>query len=143
MIYQKYLNIQKVSAHHDGYDRFGVVHRRELQFSQSEGQLDVIDTLEGGDEQKKVAEIYYHFAPEVDIKPGPVEHCWIATWQGRKKRLLIYTDPCWDYAVVKGGTNPVAGWYSPALEEKVPSNTLRGEAPWSLSLTSTTKIVIE
>ena len=136
-------DIQKVSAHHDGYDRFGVVHHRELQFSRSEGQLDVIDTLEGADEQNKVAEIYYHFAPEVDIKSGPVEHCWIATWQGRKKRLLIYTDPCWNYEVVKGGTNPVAGWYSPALEEKIPSNTLRGEIPWTLSLTSTTKIVIE
>jgi hypothetical protein len=136
-------NIQKVSAHHDGYDSLGVVHRRELQFSESEGQLDVIDRLQGGDEQKKFAEIYYHFAPEVDIKPGPVDHCWTATWEGRQKRLLIYTDPCWNYAVVKGGTNPVAGWYSPALEEKIPSNTLRGEAPWSASLTSTTKIVIE
>jgi hypothetical protein len=113
-------NIQKVSAHHDGYDRFGVVHRRDLQFSESEWQLDVIDILQCGDEQKKFAEIYYHFAPEVDIKPGSVEHCWTATWQGRQKRLVIYTDPCWSYEVVKGSTNPITGVVFSGARRKSP-----------------------
>ena len=114
-----------------------------MKFSTSSGQLDVIDTLQGNGGQTELAEIYYHFSPEVDIKPGPVDHCWVATWKGRQKRLLIYTDPCWNYEVVKGGTNPITGWYSPVLEEKIPSNTLRGESPWSPLLASTTKIMVE
>ena len=103
----------------------------------------MIDILQGADEQKKFAEIYYHFAPEVDIKSGPVDHCWTATWQGRKKRLLIYTDPCWGYAVVKGVRTRLQDGILRRSKKKVPSNTLRGEAPWPVSLTSTTKIVIE
>lgn len=136
-------NIQRVSAHHDGYAHLGIIHSRELRFSPLCGKIDVIDTLQGKDGQTEFAEIYYHFAPEVDIRPGPTVHSWTASWLGSQKRLHIFTDPCWNFGVFKGSTNPIAGWYSPALEEKVPSNTLRGVMSWSQSLTSTTKFVVK
>lgn len=141
--YTENTNLQIVRAHHDGYAHLGIVHSRELQFSATGKQLDIVDTLQGNGGHTEHAEIYYHFAPEVSIHPGPVDHCWIATWEGRQRQLVIYTDPCWKDEVVKGGTNPIIGWYSPALEEKVPTNTLRGMASWSLSMTSITRIVIE
>lgn len=140
---EKKEGIQIVKAHHDGYAHLGLVHRRELRLSVSGGQLDVVDTLQGNLDQKEFAEIHYHFAPEVEIKPGPAEHCWTATWAGRRDRLFIYTDPRWKYEVLKGETDPIAGWYSPALEEKVPSSTLHGTARFSVSLTNKTKIVVE
>jgi len=135
--------IQVVRAHHDGYAHFGVVHHREIRLSASSTQLDITDRLEGAGTTTELAEIFYHFAPEVDIVPGPEGHSWIASRKGCRTQILIYTDPEWSYSLLKGSTQPIAGWYSPALEEKVPTCTLRGVAPGSGSPASRTKIKIK
>lgn len=135
-------DIQEVGGHHDGYGHLGVIHHRSLRFSSVDRQLEVLDTLRGSGEKAKLAEIYYHFAPDVDITPEPGGHYWVATRKGSEKRLIVYPDPSWRYEVVRGGTNPISGWYSPGLEEKVPANTLRGKANWVPSLKCVTRFVV-
>jgi len=80
---------QIVKGRHDGYAAIGVSHCRELKLSAAKQQLEIVDTLKSRGRQGKVAEIYYHFAPDVDIEPGPEAHCWIAVREDRKKRLVI------------------------------------------------------
>jgi hypothetical protein len=120
----KYEN-QKVLASHDGYLHLGITHSREMRFSPVIGQLDIIDKLIGN-KSAEIAEIYFHFAPNVKVEWNSIEQSWVATKQGRKKKLYIYTDLSWKFKVVKGNINPKLGWYSPVLEEKVPTCTLYG-----------------
>jgi len=135
--------IQVVRGCHDGYQGQGVRHCRELRLLPAAGLLEVLDELTGADDHTDFAEIHYHFAPDVDITPGPAANCWVASRPGSDRRLVFYMDPLWECALARGSTNPVSGWFSPALEEKVPANTLRGEAVFSAALQSTTRIVIE
>ena len=135
--------IQIVTACHDGYRHLGLTHSRTLRFSPADAQLELVDALRGAGRRTELTEIYYHFAPGVDIAWTAAERCWIATREGRKKRLRIYTDSSWKYAVTRAGVNPISGWYSPALEEKVPTNALRGVAVAAASLRSNTRIVAE
>ncbi len=137
------INDQYVKAHHDGYKRLGVIHCRELLFSAKDCRLDIIDDIACDGEQIELAEIYYHFAPDVDITLGSIENCWIATRIGQVKQMLIHTDPSWDFELIKASTSPISGWYSPALEEKVPTYTLWGKTNLSASLTCVTRIEIQ
>jgi len=136
-------NIQVVTASHDGYRHLGFTHSRTLRFSPADAQLELVDELKGSGRQTELAEIYYHFAPGVDIEWIAADRCWVATREGRQKRLRIYTDASWKYEIARGNTNPISGWYSPALEEKVPTNTLRGELLSGAPLKGITRIVVE
>jgi hypothetical protein len=99
----------------------------------------VIDTLQGAQVEK--AEIFFHFAPEIRLTPGPAENCWSAVRSGSSRKLLVYTDPGWEYECLYGSTDPILGWYSQALEEKTPSVTLRGMLRNPAQGTSRTRIV--
>jgi len=141
--FEEVSGIQTVTAFHDGYKHLGITHSRTVRFSPADAQLEVVDELKGGGQRTKPAEIYYHFAPGVDIEWVAADRYWIASREGRQKRLRIYTDSSWQYEVVRAGANPISGWYSPALEEKVPANTLRGEAVSGVPFKSITRIVVE
>ncbi len=136
-------DIQMVTAFHTGYKHLGLTHSRTLRFSPADARLELVDELKGAGGRTELAEIYYHFAPGVDIEWIAAERCWVATREGSQKRLRIYTDLSWKYEITRGNANPISGWYSPALEEKVPANTLRGEAVSAASLKSVTRIVVE
>lgn len=134
--------VQIASACHDGYQHIGVTHSRTLKFSPVCTQLELVDLLNVVDHQAVVAEIYYHFAPEVDIKWDSKDSCWVARCHGQEKILLVYTDQSWDFKLFKGELDPISGWYSPTLEEKVPTNTLRGVALISAPIKCLTRIVV-
>ncbi|MEE9304419.1 MAG: alginate lyase family protein, partial [Thiotrichaceae bacterium] len=134
---------QFVRAHHDGYKTLDITHSREIRYSATDNQFEILDQLTGDQQKTQLAEIYFHFAPDVDIKPGADENSWIATWNGLEKQLLINTDPAWQFEITRGGTNPISGWYSPALETKVPACTLCGKADLNVSLSCRTLIDIQ
>jgi hypothetical protein len=118
--------LQYVKASHDGYRAAGITHVRELRLRIDTGEIEVIDTLDGRVPAR--AEIHFHFAPDIHVQRGPADNSWTATRDGSARRLVLVTDPQWNFECFHGSTNPIAGWYSPALEEKIPAVTLRGVA---------------
>ncbi len=134
---------QCVRGHHDGYKQIGVIHSREIRFLTADRKLEITDNLAVDGGKTELAEIYYHFARDVDIEPGSIENSWVATRKSQKKRLVIYTDPSWKFELNRAITDPISGWYSPALEEKVPACTLYGKAELSSSLSCETRIDIQ
>lgn len=133
---------QEVTGLHDGYRHLGVIHRRRLRLWEAEQCIEILDRLEGIGRRAELAEIYYHFAPDVDIRPGSENSQWLITRKGRSTRLILHADPSWNFEVARGSVKPISGWYSPALEEKVPTTTLRGAVAWSPSTTCLTRITI-
>jgi len=131
---------QYVKALHDGYRDEGITHIRELRCQPRSGEIEVIDTLEGMPPDS--AEIFFHFAPDIHLTRGPADTGWTATRKGNGRQLILYTDPAWRFECFQGSTNPILGWYSPALEEKLPAVTLRGLARESAARRCMTRIVL-
>ena len=140
-ILETYNDIEKqyVKASHDGYRDDGVTHMRELWCRPQASEIEVIDTLVGA--QPASAEIFFHFAPDIHLRRGPGDNDWIATREGSGRQLMLYTDAAWHFECFHGSTNPILGWYSPALEEKVPAATLRGQAGSSRPQRCVTRIM--
>lgn len=131
---------QYVKASHDGYRGAGITHARELRCKPQSGEIEVLDTLEGS--LPHTAEIYFHFAADVQLIQGPADHSWTAVREGSERQLLLYTDPAWHFESFRGSTDPILGWYSPALEQKIPAVTLRGLASHTSARRCVTRIVI-
>lgn len=132
---------QYVKATHDGYISIGFRHTRELRYTMENGAVEITDTVDGtGD---GVAELFFHFAPDIQVKRAAAENCWIATRQNCDKELEFYTDRNWEFGIFCASKNPILGWYSPALEEKVPTVTLRGITELSTTRRSVTQIKLK
>lgn len=131
---------QYVKASHDGYRGCGITHVRQLRCVPRRGEIEITDSLEGA--AAATAEIFFHFAPEIHLQRGPADNCWTATRAGSARELRLETDPAWQFECFRGSTDPVLGWYSPALEEKIPSVTLRGQIGRSVSPRCVTRMRI-
>jgi hypothetical protein len=134
-------DIQYVRASHDGYKADGITHSRELRYVPGGATIEVLDMLSG--EQPQVAEIFMHLAPDIQVAQEAADNCWSATRSGSARRLLFYTDPSWDFRLVRGHTGPILGWYSPALDHKVPASVLWGRARGSAARRCLTRLVID
>ena len=124
-----------------GYRGIDIEHRREVRLSVGRCEVEVTDRLEGGGGGE--AEVFFHFAPEVHVTRSPADNGWIAERADCDHRLMLYTDPLWQFERFRASTDPVFGWYSPALEEKLPATTLRGRAALSMVRRGVTRIVRE
>ena len=131
---------QYVKASHDGYHAAGITHVRELCCRPQSGEIEVIDTLDGN--LPVMAEIYFHFAADIHLTRATADNCWTATRDGSEREMVLHTDPEWHFECFRGSINPRLGWYSPALEEKIPTLTLRGLASQTSSRSCMTSIVM-
>ena len=131
--------VQTAVGEHDGYKRFGVSHRRTVNFQAQE--IELIDEVSGGENIK--AEICFHFAPDIKVENEEKTGSWIVTRPNSNRRLIFVFDKAWEVKSVKGVEKPILGWYSPALEEKIASYCLRGEAKHPDFLSSMVKILLE
>lgn len=130
---------QYVRASHNGYRGNGITHTRELRCRPGSGEIEVIDTLDGN--LPETAEIFFHFAPDVHLSHDPADNFWKATRAGCARELVLQADPHWHFEIFRGSTNPISGWYSPALEEKMPAVTLRGLANQTAARRCVTRIL--
>ncbi len=133
-------SLQKVSATHDGYQSLGVSHQRDCVFDSDRDELVITDFLNSSNTAK--AEINFHFSPSVRLLYNEKEDYWLAKHENSSRQLIFILDKCWEAISVKGQLDPINGWYSPALEEKVATWVLHGEAKLSGACKSTTRILI-
>jgi hypothetical protein len=125
---------------HDGYNELGVKHQRSISFNTKMNKIQVIDKLMGGKDVE--VDIYFHFSPKIAVIKEESTGHWIASHPDSKKYLVFKLDKKWEVALFNGQDTPALGWYSPSLEVKVPTNTLRGTSMYSNEFHSTISIQI-
>ncbi len=137
---------QIITASHNGYQYMGVSHQRCLIFAEktngkSDSELTIEDILDCTSSCK--AEINFHFSPDISLTFDETNGYWLACRKNSDRELCFILDRCWTVTAVKGQLDPILGWYSPALEEKIEAWVLHGEAVLSGITQSISRILIK
>ena len=119
--------IQSVNGWHDGYHQRGFMHSRKIQLDAGNSEIEISDKIEAVKIQNSGfhAEICFHFAPDVEISMKQ-SRCMVSKPES-DILLAIDLDDQFQWAIVNGQTNPIQGWYSFKLNEKVAAPVLCGE----------------
>lgn len=110
------------SAEHHGYDDLdggGVVHRRTAELDRSQRRLTITDELRGATHELVMA---WHLGPDVTVSlSGSTAEL---SWPGGGGTVHLPRSLSWQS--IRASDDPVAGWYSPGFDRKVPAWTLLG-----------------
>jgi hypothetical protein len=114
------------TGEHDGYLtlRPPARHRRSVRLDRSARTIDISDELDGGAHDVRLA---YHLGPEVEAE---LDGCHaLLRWPGASTpgtaRLELPSQLRW--SLHRGESDPILGWYSPSLGQRLPAFTLIGE----------------
>ena len=118
-------DIARWTAEHDGYASLDppALHRRSVLLDRASRSIDIIDEIEGGCHDVRLA---FHLGPDVQlVLEGS---CATLRWPQEARhgvaRLELPVALQWN--LHRGETDPILGWYSPALGHRVPAFTLLG-----------------
>ena len=118
-------DIARWTAEHDGYASLDPPgwHRRSVLLDRASRSIDLIDEIEGGDYDIRLA---FHLGPDVQAElDGPCAHLrWPEATAPGEARLELPSALRW--SMHRGETDPILGWYSPGLGCRVPAVTLLG-----------------
>ena len=108
--------VARWTGEHDGYP---AVHRRTVRVDRAARSVEFTDTVADGRHDVRLA---FHLGPEVDAELD----CAVVLlrWSAGTARLTLPATLRW--YLHRGQTDPVLGWYSPGLGERVPAWTLLG-----------------
>ena len=118
-------DIARWTAEHDGYASLDppALHRRSVLLDRASRSIDIVDEIEGGSHDVRLA---FHLGPEVQAEldeslrgPG------LATASAPERRGWNCRPAC-EWSLHRGETDPILGWYSPGLGQRVPAFTLLG-----------------
>ncbi|MFC1818669.1 alginate lyase family protein [Thermodesulfobacteriota bacterium] len=129
---------QIVNGFHDGYHNFGIIHKREISFFSTTNEIQIKDSVSGKGTHK--LDLYFHFAPEIKIVRGSEPGLWEIIKEKCGIILLMIVDISWQWEVLSGRENPILGWYSPRLNKKQPTSTLKGSWTGEVPLDTITAI---
>jgi hypothetical protein len=99
------------------------LHRRSVLLDRASRSIDIIDEIEGGSHDIRLA---YHLGPQVRAQLN--ESCAVLDWPMASKpaaaRLELPPRLLW--TLHRGETEPILGWYAPGLGRRVPTFSLLG-----------------
>jgi hypothetical protein len=127
------------TAEHDGYSALDppAVHRRSVMLDRASRIVDIVDIVEGGCHDVRLA---FHLGP--DIQAVLEESCAVLAWPDAATpgaaRLELATGLRW--SLHRGETDPILGWYAPGLGRRVPAWTLLGCGRWEPGTPLTTRL---
>ncbi len=113
------------TAEHDGYASLNppALHRRSVLLDRASRSIDIIDEIEGGSHDVRLA---FHLGPDVQVQLN--ESCAVldlpAAFMPAAARLEL--PPGLRWALHRGETEPILGWYAPGLGRRVPAFSLLG-----------------
>lgn len=115
------------SAEHDGYRALQppAIHRRSVAFDKATLRLTVKDEVVA--REGCAVRLAFHFGPAVEVTEldlGLAQLRWTAGETEEVARLLLPRELHW--TLLRGSTDPIAGWYSPRFGVKAPAATLFG-----------------
>jgi Heparinase II/III-like protein/Heparinase II/III N-terminus len=113
------------TADHDGYLslRPPARHRRAIRLDRTARRIIIVDEIHGGEYDARVA---FHLGPDVqaELDGDRALLRWPAAAAPGEARLELPPQLRW--SLHRGETDPIMGWYSPALGQRVPTFTLLG-----------------
>jgi hypothetical protein len=113
------------TAEHDGYLSLDppVRHRRSVRLDRVSRAIDIIDVVEGGSHDARLA---FHLGPDVhaELRDSSAVLSWPAPTAPGAAWLELPPELRW--TLHHGETDPILGWYSPGLGRRVPARTLLG-----------------
>ena len=117
------------TASHDGYKRLAqpVEHHRTLSLAKQRPEVSILDRLVG--EGKHLIELFFHFAPECEVRQAGEALFEIST---PGVRLLLELDPGLERTIHRGDEELRLGWTSRSFGSKEPSTVLVAAASLDL-----------
>ena len=113
-------------AEHDGYAGLSPAarHRRSVRLDRASRAIEIADEIHGGGHDVRLA---FHLGPDVRAELGAsaAELSWPDAATPGAARLLLPAGLRW--SLHRGETDPILGWYSAGLGERVPAFTLLGQ----------------
>jgi hypothetical protein len=114
------------TAEHDGYAVLSpaVRHRRSVRLDPAGRAIEITDVIDGGEHDLRMA---FHLGSDVtaEVAAGIATLTWASPGGGvRAARLELPNELEWQQH--RGETDPIMGWYSAGLGERVPAVTLLG-----------------
>jgi len=100
-----------------------VHHRRSVRLDRASRTIDIIDEIDGDGHEVRLA---FHLGPEVEVEfhDGRAMLGWPGASTPGAARLTLPPQLRW--GVHRGETDPILGWYSPGLGQRVPASTFLG-----------------
>jgi hypothetical protein len=118
-------DIARWTAVHDGYASLDppARHRRSVLLDRASRSIDIIDQIEGGSHDLRLA---FHLGPDVQVEFGGSDAVlrWSAASTQGTARLELTAGLRW--SLHRGENDPILGWYSTGFGRRVPSFTLLG-----------------
>jgi hypothetical protein len=118
-------DIARWTAEHRGYVSLDppAVHRRSVLLDRASRSIDIVDEIEGGRHDLRLA---FHFGPDVQVELGDsvAQLSWPGPATPGAARMELPVGLRW--SLHRGETEPILGWYSPSLGQRVPAFTLLG-----------------
>jgi hypothetical protein len=117
-------DVARWTGEHDGYLslRPPARHRRSVRLDRSTRTIDISDELDGGDHDVRLA---YHLGPEVEAELDG-SHA-VLRWPGSTPgQARLELPPQLRWSLHRGETDPILGWHSPSLGQRIPAVTLVG-----------------
>ena len=113
------------AADHDGYLSLSppARHRRSVRLDRAARSITITDQIDGGDYDVRIA---FHLGPEVEaeLDGSHTVLSWPTGATPGEARLVLPPQLRW--SLHRGETDPILGWYSPGLGQRVPAFTLLG-----------------
>ncbi len=119
-------DVARWTAEHTGYASLDppATHRRSVLLDRASRSIDIIDEIEGGEYDVRLA---FHFGPQVQVElyeAGALLR-WETTTGRGKARLEL--PPGLHWTLHHGETDPIMGWYSSGLGRRVPAYGVIGQ----------------
>jgi hypothetical protein len=114
-------------AEHHGYRTLDppVTHRRTVEFHGEQRLIEITDEIDGTG--RPPVRLAFHLGPavEADLDGGILT----LRWRGRdggEATATMTLPPSLGWSLIRGASDPVLGWYSPAFGQKVPATDVIG-----------------
>jgi hypothetical protein len=140
-------NIASWSAEHDGYLSLSppARHRRSVRLDRVSRAIDIIDEIQGGEHDVRIA---FHFGPAVhaELRDSSAVLSWPTPASpsmpsSRPGAAWLELPPDLQWSLYRGETDPILGWYSCGLGQRVPAFTLLGNGHVTPGKPLTTRLV--
>lgn len=129
-----------VSATHNGYEKLGVTHQREVVLDKKREKLIITDQIFVKNKRQHLLEIPLHLHPAVAVEQAD-NHNFILKAQGAR-HVHLKTDHALEVTLVKGQTQPILGWFSPSFQIKEPATVIYGKVLIEKTTTFVTEITV-
>ena len=113
------------TAEHDGYSSLDppALHRRSVLLDRASRSIDIVDQIDGGSHDLRLA---FHLGPEVrvELNGSTAALDWPTASTPGAARMELPPDLEW--SLHRGETDPIVGWYSGGLGQRIPAFALIG-----------------